>query len=278
MPDYKYQNDQTILWNEFVFAKQTLRELEETFGYSKTQLKTMFKGIPTLKKEHKPRFINLVVDATFFGKKETGQWGVVVFRDAKEKENLWWEFVLDETVQSYERGKYTLLSLGYTFNAVTCDGLPGLINVFKGIPVQFCHFHQTQIVKRYVTENPKLIAGHDLLLLVQTLTLSTEIVFVQQLNQYIEKYRPFLNEKTIDLFSGKSVFTHRKLRSAIRSLSHNIPFLFTYQKYPELYIPNTTNTIESHFSHIKDIVRIHRGLTRNMKHETKDDSLYTFKL
>jgi hypothetical protein len=239
--------------------------LHDDFGYSKTQLKTIFKSIPKEEKIHQPRLVNLVVDATFFGKKETGQWGVVVFRDAKEKENLWWEFVYEERVESYQRGKREILALGYSFNAVTCDGLPGLVNVFNGIPVQFCHFHQTQIVRRYVTENPKLQAGHDLLDLVKTLTLSNQNSFTQHLNQYLEKHRAFLNEKTIDILTNKEHPTHQRLLSAIRSLKHNIPYLFTYQKHPELFIPNTTNTLESHFSHIKDILRIHRGLTRSMK-------------
>lgn len=229
------------------------------------QLKRIFEEIPIEEKIHNPRAINLVVDATFFGKKDTEQWGVVVFRDATQKENLWWKFVQDETVESYQEGKLFLLSLGYAFNSVTCDGLPGLVNVFKGIPVQFCHFHQTQIVKRYVTENPKLVAGHELLELLQVLTLTNENIFKYRLSIYIDRHRNFLNEKTFDVSSGKSDFTHRRLRSALRSLEHNIPYLFIYQKYPELNIPNTTNTLESHFSHIKDIVRIHRGLKKIIK-------------
>ena len=41
------------------------------------------------KKEHRPRPIHLVVDATYFGKRmDDSAWGVVLFRDADEKENL----------------------------------------------------------------------------------------------------------------------------------------------------------------------------------------------
>ncbi len=45
----------------------------------------------------------------------------------------------------------------------------------------------------------------------------------------------------------------------------NIDYLFTYQDYPNLLIPTSINSLESHFSHIKDIIRIHRGLKREMK-------------
>ena len=189
----------------------------------------------------------------------------MAFRDALQKENLWWEFVAEEKVETYIKGRDILLSLGYTFNCVTCDGLPGLVNVFKGIPVQFCHFHQTQIIRRYVTENPKLIQGHELLELMKSLTFTNETIFKHRLSIYIDKHRDFLNEKSMDLKSGIPGYTHRRLRSALRSLEHNIPYLFTYQKYPQLNIPNTTNTLESHFSHIKDIVRIHRGMRKQFK-------------
>ena len=229
-------------------------------------MRRIFKEIKTEEKIHNPRKVNLVVDATFFGKKETRQWGVVVFRDFHSKENLWWRFVDDETIFSYEQGKYLLRGKGYEILSVTCDGLPGLVNVFKdGIPVQFCHFHEAQIVRRYVTENPKLIQGHELLELVQCLTITTEDIFKHRLSIYIDRHRNFLNEKTTDFSTNKSFFTHRRLRSAIHSLIRNLPYLFTYQKHPELKIPNTTNALESHFSHIKDIVRIHRGLSISMK-------------
>ena len=234
-------------------------------AYSKKQLERMFESFVVGEKIYTPKSINLVVDTTFFGTKETVQWGVTVFRDFHSKENLWWKFVSEETTSAYLEGRYLLEQKGYVILSVTCDGLPGLVNVFQGIPVQFCHFHQAQIVRRYVTENPKLVAGHELLDLVLVLTLTTPEIFAHRLSLYVDKFRNFLNEKSFDPKSGSTFFTHRRLRSAIRSLGHNLPLLFTYHKYPHLGIPNTTNALESHFSHIKDIVRIHRGLSISMK-------------
>ena len=57
----------------------------------------------------------------------------------------------------------------------------------------------------------------------------------------------------------------RRLRSAVQSFLRNLPHLFTYERYSQLKIPTTTNALESHFFHIKDIVRIHRGLSRTLK-------------
>ena len=265
LTNYKHIHEVLELWNEYVFGKQTLRELSEQFKYSKKQLKRWFESFVVGEKQHIPKAINLVVDATFFGTKDTRLWGVVVFRDFNSKENLWWKFVWDEHTATYMEGRNFLEQKRYKILSVTCDGLPGLLNVFKGIPVQFCHFHQTQIVRRYVTENPKLVAGHELLELMQVLTLTNQGIFTQRLSVYVDRHREFLNEKTLDSKTGHSFFTHRRLRSAIRSIEHNLSHLFTYQIFPELKIPNTTNALESHFSHIKDVVRIHRGLSIKMK-------------
>jgi len=248
-----------------VFGKQTLRELSEQTGKTKLGIKKSFKRITLPVKQHQPRKVNLVVDVSFIGKKETEQWGVVVFRDPIKGEDLWWHFVDDEKTGSYWEGLLVLEQTGYEIISVTCDGFRGLLKVFKNYPVQFCHFHQKQIIRRYVTQNPQLIAGVDLKEVVELLGEIPQIEFTQYLKAYLNRYQRFLNEKTINPLTGKTIFTHRRLRSAIRSLWTNLPYLFTYEKYPHSKIPNTTNSLESHFSHIKDVLRVHRGLTRAAK-------------
>jgi hypothetical protein len=51
-------------------------------------------------------------------------------------------------------------------------------------------------------------------------------------------------------------------RSAYRSLRLNLPYLFTYEKYPELNIPNTTNSFDGCFAYLKQLVRVHRGVKK----------------
>lgn len=216
-------------------------------------------------KIHDPRPIHLVVDATYFGTEDTRLWGVLVFRDFDGKENLWWKFIDEERIIYYKEGMYFLLSRGYSILSVTCDGFSGLPELFYPIPVQFCHFHQTQIVRRYTTLNPKIVAGHELLELVKTLTFTTENIFGHRLSIFIDKYRTFLNEKTVNPLTSDSFYTHKKLRSAVRSLQIHLHMLFTFERFPSLHIPTTTNCLESHFSHIKDVVRIHRGLSLPLK-------------
>jgi len=65
-------------------------------------------------------------------------------------------------------------------------------------------------------------------------------------------------------------FVHRKLRSAVRSLKSNLPYLFAYQTYPELNIPNTTNSCDGSFAHWKQKVKIHRGLRQHRRNKMID--------
>lgn len=256
------------LWHAYVFNKQTVRELKEDTGYDK---KTIFKYLDSVvvpKKEHNQRSIHLVVDATYFGTRvDKKAWGVILFRDSDQKENLWWKYVSHETALDYKDGKDTIETLGYTILSITSDGFLGLPRVFSGIPFQMCQFHMKQIVVRNVTLNPKTEAGQVLLALAKTLTQTTQEEFDRRLRDFHVKYISFLSEKTTHPDGSKS-WTHEGARSAYMSFLHWREYLFTYQKHPGM--PNTTNTCDGHFSHIKDIVRIHRGLCKLFKQKVLD--------
>lgn len=222
-------------------------------------------------KVHTPRPIHLVVDATYFGKrKESTSWGVILFRDPVKKENLWWRFVDTEKESYYREGKETLERLGYIILSVTCDGFSGNIPVFKGIPIQMCHFHMKQIVIRNVTLFPKTEAGQVILAIAKTITYTTQEDFARRLRDFHVAYNSFLNEKTYHP-EGNWSYTHDGVRSAHRSLLFWYSYLFTY--HGNKFIPNTTNTCDGHFSHIKDIVRIHRGMNLFLKRKVLDSIL-----
>ena len=60
-------------------------------------------------------------------------------------------------------------------------------------------------------------------------------------------------------------YKHKALKSAFRSLDQNMIYLFTYSDYPHLKIPPTINHLEGLFSHLKERIKIHRGLIENRK-------------
>ncbi len=174
-----------------MFNKQTLAEIGTEFGLRTKEVQRFFDDITLPKKKHEPRAVALTVDAVFFG-----SFGVTVFRDQTKKENLWWSLCTEEWTLYYERGKQELLQLGYTFTSVTADGLPGLPQVFSGIPFQYCHFHAKKNITKYLTKNPKTDAGVALLVLMNDIHLHTHETFVSALLQWRDRYQSFLNEKT----------------------------------------------------------------------------------
>lgn len=165
----------------------------------------------------------------------------------------------------YVIGREDIEKRGFKISAIVLDGRPGARGVFSDIPVQMCHFHQKQIVRRYLTNNPILEAGIELKQITATLCSTDEETFTRELQAWHEKWKGFLKEKTTDPITGRWHYTHRRLRSAYRSLNTNLPYLFTYQRYPELDIPNTTNSLEGSFSHLKSKLNIHRGLREPIK-------------
>ncbi len=72
-----------------------------------------------------------------------------------------------------------------------------------------------------------------------------------------------LNEETYNPETGGQYWTHRALRRTFLSLMTFEKSLFMFEH--DRQIPTTSNSIEGHFSHIDDVVGVHRGLSREYK-------------
>lgn len=174
----------------------------------------------------------------------------------------------------YRQGRLELEKEGYTIRAIVLDGRPGVRQIFNDIPVQMCHFHQKQIITRYLTNNPKLQASIELKRITTTLCETNESAFTSALDIWYTKWLPFLKERTTDPVTGRWHHTHKRLRSAYRSLRLNLTHLFTYQKYSQLNIPNTTNSLDGCFAYLKELVRVHRGSTKSLKRKIIEEVLW----
>jgi len=116
-----------------------------------------------------------------------------------------------------------------------------------------------------LTRRPKLQAAKELRIITLALTEVTEEYFTILLNQWHEKWKNFLKERTVNPETEEWFYTHKRIRSAYRSLKTNLPCLFTYQKYPHLNIPNTTNSLDGSFSYLRTLLNIHRGLRQERR-------------
>ena len=257
----KKRNDifQKKLLNEFIWQRQTYTDLANKYGKSKKWIQQQLDEVKTESiVKLNPQPLVVVADVTFFSRLN----GLCVFREPALKNNIWWKFVDYERIRVYEQGRKHLERNGFTITAIVLDGKPGVRKAFEGIPVQMCHFHQKQIIRRHLTLNPKLEANIELKVIVATLANTNEEIFTEQLNDWHKKWKDFLKEKTTDSETSKWYYTHKKLRSAHNSLKKNLPYLFTYQRYPELNIPNTTNSLDGYFNVLKGKLNVHRGLNK----------------
>ena len=260
---------QKVLWKKYVWKRQTAKQLAEEYQRSESWIRQQLDKFPVTKREIKPRAVVIVADMTFV--KRT--FGVAVIRAPHLKENLIWKTALTENAAAYHELRWRLERRGFEITAAVIDGRPGLIEVFWDVPIQMCHFHQMRIMTRYLTTRPKLIAGQALRHISLIIPNSNEDEMKQALNEWHEKWKEFLKEKTYNPRTKRWLYTHKRLRSAYRSVARNLPSLYTYQKYPELNIPNTTNSLDGTFSHLKDMLRIHRGLKKNRKLKMIDEIL-----
>jgi hypothetical protein len=251
------------LWVRYAQKYDTIEELTDRTGRSEKWVRLQLSVYVLPEYAPAPSPIVAVADATYFGKQRS--WGMLVIRDPKEGENLYWEEIWREAPSDYQRGVEELQSQGFTIQALVIDGRNGVREAFPGIPVQMCQFHQMQIITRYLTKHPKLSAGQELRAIALTLARSNEATFTKLLVAWEAHWHDFLREKVPDPDGKRFHYVHRRLRSAYFSLKRNLPFLFTFERYPGLHIPNTTNCLDGTFSHIKTAVKIHRGLTKAHK-------------
>ena len=204
-----------------------------------------------------PRTMVAVMDAT-----RVGSVWVLAVRDPKEKETVYAHEHSVESTSAYQIAYDELKRQGFTFSAIVTDGRFVSVDwLFPGIPIQMCHFHQLQIVIRYLTLNPKLPASIELLELVRTLPKTDEASFTDACKHWLRTWHDFLQEKTKNEETGREEWTHKRLRQARDSVVAHLVMLFTYQRYPELNIPNTTNALDGKFKKGKVAIGVHAGLT-----------------
>ena len=273
--NYVFENNRRVtntekqqLWIDYSRQKQTYKSLS---GKHKKSLQPIQKYLDFVKVDIpliKPHPTVIIMDTSYFG-----SFGVMVFRDSYKRENLLWNFVAHENLHFYISGINKLKSMGWEILAIVCDGKRGLFKAFNTIPVQMCQFHQAAIIRKYITKNPRMPAAIELKEITSLMKQTDKESFEGALNEWHDRWKTFLNERTINQETGKSFYTHKRLRSAYRSLRTNLKWLFTWYDYIELGIPNTTNAIDGHFSDLKNKLRNHNGLSRKRKIKFIDEFL-----
>jgi len=205
--------------------------------------------------------VALAFDATYFGR----GYGLMIYR--AEGRTIHWQEIASETLAVVEAGLRRLLEQGWHFSSITIDGRKGVISLITrllpGVPLQLCLFHQKAIIRRYLTSKPKTRCGQELRELTMFLGDVPGHIFRECLADIKARFADFLKER-----NEQGQFKHRRIRSALRSLTVNAPWLFTAQNHPDRDIPTTTNSCDGSFAHWKAKVKIHRGLRKDRRSKT----------
>jgi hypothetical protein len=140
------------IWKQYVYQRQTIRQLAAKYKRGKNCIRAHLLNVPIKEQRHVPQPIVAIADVTFFKR----NFGVCVIRAPHLRTNIYAQEVQTESVDAYKQGRINLEERGYTIKAIVWDGRPGVRQLFSDIPIQMCHFHQQQIIVRYLTNNPKL--------------------------------------------------------------------------------------------------------------------------
>ncbi len=222
-------------------------------------LDDVFEGIQEDVLVDRVRPINLQVDATFFGR----EYGFLVFHDGCNV--IYFKEIKTESVKHFREGIKAIKTAGFSIHSVTIDGRRGYINAIRkllgNIPIQMCLFHQKAIVRRYITDRPRNQCGIDLKELMHLLCKpERQQEFIDRFYLLKDKYHGFLHER-----NEFGQYKHQSLISAFKSIETNLLYLFTYTDFKNSNITPTINHLEGLFGHLKERIKIHRGLNQKRK-------------
>ena len=247
------------LWTLYQANKQTVGEIAAITGKSPSTIKRRLRGI-TVKWEQ-PRLDGMGgyvhLDVTYWGR----NWGVLLALDDATGRPLYVAFVKHETVADYVLAVETITRMGYTIKGIVIDGMRSLFDMFGDVyRIQMCQFHMWSIVDRYLTKKPRLKAAVALKELMGRLTALKKDEFGKEFSKWKEDWAHTLNRRTVSKRTGRSHYTHKRLRTAMNSVDHYLPYLFTYQEKGCEGMPNTNNKIEGVFTDLKKNLNNHGGM------------------
>lgn len=254
----------TIIWQEYLESKQTLSEIATKYHLSMSTIQRMLRKQALVWSQ--PSLIGLSgyvhIDATYWGR----NWGMLLAIDNATGQVLYMAFIKHETTQSYIDAVEAIVAAGYTIKGIIIDGKQELFTAFKGYPIQMCQFHMLQIVKRYLTQNPKMIAARELQLICKGMICQSKEDFEKDYDTWKTRWKEFLNKRTTHK-NGKTYYLHRRIRTLVNSLKSYLPYLFTFQSAECKGMPNTNNKIEGTFTDLKKNLNNHSGLTKEHRQQ-----------
>lgn len=261
------KSNRFVWFRKWILQKQTLQIISKDSGYSLRTLKRYFHeylSVPPKLSVYPSEKINLIVDGTYF----SNNLCLIVYRDNTIKFTQLYRLTNGEWYEEIKEDLENLLALNVKIESITCDGhraiLKAINKVCKDVKLQRCIIHIQRMCRIWLSANPKSEAGIDLRKIVSTVHLiENEVqkqIWLKELIDWYNLYQDFVNEKSFSKETGRYWYTHKMVRRSFIVISKALPNMFHYLQNP--WIPKSTNGLESFFGHMKDNLRIHRGLSK----------------
>lgn len=211
-----------------------------------------------IKREH----VHLRIDATYFQ-----NFCLVCYQDSEDGYTQLIRFSDGEHYEEIKEDLDNLIKLGIHIESVTSDGHKSLLKAIKkssaDIIVQRCLVHIQRMCLLWLTRYPKHQAGQELrrlvLLILKIKTQNDRLYWTRELTKWHNTHKDYINEKTYNSETQRYWYTHKLLRRSYSTIRRALPNMFHYLNNPK--IPSTNNGLEGFFSHLKNHLDIHRGLT-----------------
>jgi hypothetical protein len=267
-----------VWFRKWILERQTFKTLGRDSGLSIDTLQRTFytyldesPDVKILKRER----VHLRIDATYFKR-----FCALCYQDHEDGYTQLVRFSDGEHFEEIREDLTNLLRLGVHIESITTDGHKSILKAIKkSLPdaiVQRCLVHIQRMCLLWLTRFPKHLAGIELRQLVlQIMAIKTEndrLYWTRQFSAWHERHKVYLQEKTFNQSTGRYWYTHKLLRRSYLTIKRALPNMFHYLTNPQ--IPATTNGIEGFFSHLKNHLDLHRGLT--LKHRVNFIKWYVY--
>lgn len=262
--DVRLQN-RFVWFKKWILERQTYQNLSRESGYSRSSLQRLFYEFlaqaPLLKIQNK-RTLHMRMDGTYFK-----QFCLITYQDHSSNYTQLIRFSEDEKYEEIKEDLANLLRLGLTIDSMTVDGHKGTLKAIREVltetKIQRCLVHLQRQSLIWLTKRPKHEPAKDLrklvLMINKITTHNDKIVWLHQFRSWEKTHKSFYQQKSFNQNPDKYWYTHKLLRRTYMYIKSAIPNMFHF--LDDEAIPKTTNGIEGFFSHLKNHLDVHRGLS-----------------
>ena len=238
-PEQRFAN-RFIWFKKWILERQTYKTLSRDSGLSIRTLQRIFYDFleqsPKVKILKRSK-VHLRMDATYFE-----QFCLLCYQDDADGYTQLIRFSDGEHYKEIKEDLDNLIKLGVHIESITTDGHKSILKAIKkslpDVIVQRCLVHIQRMCLLWLTRFPKHQAGVELrrlvLMLLQIKTENDRLYWTKELEQWYQRHKDYLQEKSYNEPTGRYWYTHKLLRRSYFTIKRALPNMFHYLSNPKI--------------------------------------------